>query len=526
MKRLFRYLGIAILATTLLVACNDSDTDDDIDDENDEEIVDDPDGVTEWIDSTLCDIYLYNTEYAALASKDYSLSYSNFLQTNLTSLTTNVLDYKLYSDGNKYLFSYITRTVIDEDISLASRAMSSSYYTATDFGFVSLYPVQDGDGTMGLYILALYNDSPAAKLGLRRGMVIRSVGGVQITRENYLNYWASLYTPTAGQSLSLACFYKDDPASNGATKTVTVTASSYEANPVLMSEIIGDDGAGGDIGYLNYTLFESSYDSYMLQAFKELREAGAKHLILDLRYNLGGYVSSASKMVSAITDTSPGSSQVFQYYRFNNDLTTNYSATEKWSGSTYDSSKGKFYEKLSGVASDYQLGLTNTTIYCLVGFDTASASEMVINSLKGMSGFNIVTIGETTRGKNVGMFVYDKSFENFEYELAPISFENFNCNAVGGYEAGFTPDYYVPAFASSSEDKDGVGTSFYDFCKDEFLIKNAISLIQGNGLLYKGATQSLAARSGEGAEAAELSAVATSTIVEPNRLMGAYKLAK
>ncbi|MFI3270131.1 MAG: S41 family peptidase [Rikenellaceae bacterium] len=517
MKLIFRYLGIAILATTLLVGCNDSDTDDLDDDDDDQEVVDDPEGVTAWIDETLCDIYLYNTEYAALESKDYSLSYSNFLETNLTSLTTNVLDYKLYSDGNKYLFSYITRTDVDDDSSLATRAAISSGYKATDFGFVSLYPVQDSEGTVGLYVLAVYNDSPAALKGIRRGMVIRSVGGVEITVDNYTSYWYSLYYPTESQSVALKCFYKDESNPDGANMTVTVSATSYEANPVLKSEIIAETSAGVKIGYLNYCSFEYSYDSDMLLAFKELHEAGADELILDLRYNLGGYVSSASKMMSALTNTSVGNSQVFQYYRFNDDMTKDYSSTEKSSGVTYDSSKGKFYENLSGVAADYQLQLPATTIYCLVGYDTASASEMIINSLRGMDGFNVVTIGQSTRGKNVGMFVYDKTFENFEYELAPITFENFNCKVEGGYEAGFTPDHYVPAFSDE--------TSFYDFSVDEYLIKNAISLIKGEGLLYSAGGQSVAARSGDDTTA-QLSAVSGAKRVDAKRLNGAYKMAK
>ncbi len=472
MKQLLRAFFVVVILSLAVVSCETDgvdesgmDTDsggettgggDDTSDNDDESDWVDPDGVIEMIDETLCQIYLYNEEYAALENRDFSLAFDDFFYGNLMSLTTNVLDYKEYN-GEMYLYSYIEATAPDGTTRSATRSSSGM---SNDFGFVYMTPVYDGEGTLGFYVLACYNDSPVDKLGICRGMVIYEINGEALSVSNYSQYMYRLLYPSAGDSYSLKLFIKGENS-----QTLTVTTDSYATNPVLNCEIIDEQNS---VGYLNYILFDSSYDNEMLSAFETLKSGGAETLILDLRYNLGGYISSASKMMSAITSTSSGSGQIFSYYRFNNDLTSAYESTSRWAGLNFDSSVNMFYETLSGVSDQYKLSLTESTIYVLVGNNTASASEMVINSLQGM-GYNVVLIGQTTRGKNVGMFVFEESFDGYEYEIVPISFENFNSLCEGGYESGFTPDYPI----SEGEEMSG----FNDFSKDEPLIAKALSLI-------------------------------------------------
>ncbi len=465
MKLRFNYLWIVALFVVALSSCADSDVDalDDGDSgvtggvTDDSSSWSDPDGVTEWIDEMLSELYLYNDEYNTITNKDYSLAFDDFFEGYLTSLTTNTLDYKEHS-GQMMLYSYIEATAPDG----TTRASKT---TATDFGIIYAVGVIDKAGDCGLYVLSVYNDSPATTMGIRRGIVVRKVNGVEITRDNYSTYQYALMYPAAGTTVSLEVY---DAESSPSTKSFSLSTATYDANPVLNCEIIDEDAK---IGYLNYAQFDYTYDSELLAAFETLKSEGAESLILDLRYNLGGYVMSASTMVSAITDTSVGNSQVFQYYRFNDDLTANYNSMLQWSGLSYNVSNGRFYENLTGVSSRYQLGLQNKTIYCLVTSNTASASEMVVNALRGMSGYDVVLVGETTRGKNVGMFVYDESFDGYQYTMAPIMFENFNCQNDGGYEAGMDPDYET---FDINEDM-----NYCDYTKDETLIAKAISLIKG-----------------------------------------------
>ncbi len=220
MRQLFRSFFVAMLLCFAVTSCETASGVDDTDNTGgntgdsptDDSGWTDPEGVTEWIDDTLCEVYLYNEEYAALSGKNYDSAFDDFFYDNLTSLTTNTLDYK-----DEVLFSYIEATAPDG-------TTRSSSTTANDFGFIHMTPVLDSSGTLGLYILACYNnDSPVDKLGICRGMVITEVDGVAITESNYTQYIYKLLYPAAGDSCSLKLYIH---GANSQTLTVTTTMLS------------------------------------------------------------------------------------------------------------------------------------------------------------------------------------------------------------------------------------------------------------------------------------------------------------
>jgi hypothetical protein len=90
------------------------------------------------------------------------------------------------------------------------------------------------------------------------------------------------------------------------------------------------------------------------------------------------------------------------------------------------------------------LGLTK--IYVLATGNTASASEMVINSLRGVD-IEVVHIGETTNGKNVGMDLREKTIGDYRYELWPITFKVLNAKGFTDYADGFDPDHEIGEFS-------------------------------------------------------------------------------
>ena len=81
-------------------------------------------------------------------------------------------------------------------------------------------------------------------------------------------------------------------------------------------------------------------------------------------------------------------------------------------------------------------------VYCLVGNGTASASELVINSLEGID-LDVILIGEKTTGKNVGMEGVVRSFHNYDFLLFPVSFYIENAKGFRDYSDGFTPDVQI-----------------------------------------------------------------------------------
>jgi len=78
----------------------------------------------------------------------------------------------------------------------------------------------------------------------------------------------------------------------------------------------------------------------------------------------------------------------------------------------------------------------------LVSQTTASASEMVINGLRGLD-IEVNLIGQTTNGKNVGMEGVMRSFYNHEFLLYPVTFYVENAKGFRDYSTGFVPDVEI-----------------------------------------------------------------------------------
>lgn len=115
-------------------------------------------------------------------------------------------------------------------------------------------------------------------------------------------------------------------------------------------------------------------------------------------------------------------------------------------------------------------------VYCLVGSSTASASELVINSLRGID-IDVILIGDKTTGKNVGMETIDILVRKNTYQVAPITFQVYNAKDIGDYENGFTPD--IP-LNENDVDNDGYFDDYVDYGdRSEPLLSRAIQEITG-----------------------------------------------
>ncbi len=160
-------------------------------------------------------------------------------------------------------------------------------------------------------------------------------------------------------------------------------------------------------------------------------------------------------------------------------------------GLYYDSETGLFYEPAytsSNLYASHLTGLSNKRIYCLTTINTASASEMVINSLRGI-GFDVTTIGSTSRGKNVGSEEHSASFDGYTYTFYPIMMQIYNALLESDYSSGFTPE------ASNIIYED---YPFYDYGEGEPLFDRAMELIEGEATKSKASdsSESIASRSG------------------------------
>jgi C-terminal processing protease CtpA/Prc len=169
---------------------------------------------------------------------------------------------------------------------------------------------------------------------------------------------------------------------NSTQLDVTVTPASYTFN-VSLGKVI--DRNGIKVGYLRYDAFTESSVAEFEQIFTDFTAAGVNELVIDMRYNGGGDLSVASALLDNITAAHPGARQFYLDWNAN-----------------YQQNNTPYNFELASSQDGNELNATR--IFFLVTRNSASASEAVINALIPYLGSsNVITIGEDTHGKPVGM---------------------------------------------------------------------------------------------------------------------------
>ncbi|RKS53291.1 C-terminal processing protease CtpA/Prc [Gillisia mitskevichiae] len=281
------------------------------------------------------------------------------------------------------------------------------------------------------YVRYVLPNTPAADSGLKRGDIINRVNGEQITIDNY----TQVFAPDAF-TVGLATL--DDSTITPLDVTYDLTKiTDYNTNPVFIAKTL--DVEGQKVGYLMYNSFTADYDPQLNAAFGQFKADGVTDLILDLRYNGGGSVRTATDLASMITGQFPG--QLFMKEFWNAEYQAYYEsqAPERLLNNFNTSIK-------SGEAIN---SLNLSRVYVITTERSASASELVINGL--IPYIDVVQVGETTTGKfQASVTLYDSS--NFgrqnanskhTYAIQPLVLKSVNSAGVSDYINGLVPDIEV-----------------------------------------------------------------------------------
>jgi len=244
-----------------------------------------------------------------------------------------------------------------------------------------------------------------------------------------------------------------------------LTKTVLDENPILINKVIVSGSK--KIGYLMYNGFYANYDSQLNDAFGTLKSQGITDLVLDLRYNSGGSIQTATRLASMITGGFTG--QVFAKEQWNSKIESYFAANDP------ESLKNLFVNKIETTPIN---SVNMTKVYILTATGTASASELVINGLKPY--MTVVQIGDKTTGKNVGsVTLYDSPTfgkanrnPNHRYAMQPLVLKIVNSVGFGDYQNGLVPDFSLKETLSNL----GVLGS-----TTEPLLSLAISKITGNG---------------------------------------------
>jgi C-terminal processing protease CtpA/Prc len=270
---------------------------------------------------------------------------------------------------------------------------------AGDFG-LNVFFLKEGD----LRVRAVEKRSPAGLAGVKRGWRITKINGsTDITTTNADYIVQNVYESTN----TSFTFEKPD----GGTVNLSLNAATYQETPAVLDSVY--NVGGKKIGYFVFNSFlgdttevYSSFD----RVFNNFSAQGIQDLVVDLRYNGGGYVSVAEKLADYLApNAANGGVMITQ--KFNNKY-TQYNSTDIFS------KKGS---------------LNLNRIFFIVSSGTASASELLINSLKPY--MNVVLVGPSkTHGKPVGFFPIPVG----TWYIFPVSFSTVNKNGEGNYYGGMS----------------------------------------------------------------------------------------
>lgn len=271
-------------------------------------------------------------------------------------------------------------------------------------------------GQTRLFIRYVEPLSPAAQTtalagGLQRGDEILAINTTPVATLIAADDFSALSANAAGDQLRL-----DVRRGSGAQVVVVLTATVFALTPVQGGRVVQSPN-GRLVGYVFVKDMISQVGNPLATVMAGFRTQGIQELVLDLRYNGGGLVSMGGTVASYAAG-SPGSGQLYTRLLYN----------DKQSGSNQD-----FLFTNPGGWAGFD------TVYVLAGERTCSASEQVINGLRGLTGGAAVTvrvIGDTTCGKPVG-FLPDDDGWGTTYSV--VNFEGVNAQNQGRYFDGLTP---------------------------------------------------------------------------------------
>lgn len=411
MKRKLQYLTLVILSFFCFQSCEDTD---DIALPQDLQIND-------FIWKGLNVYYLWQADVPNLADNRFAniTQYKDFL----ANYTPENLFAALKVDKSIDRFSWIVSdyTVLEQSFQGTTKNNGIEFK-------VGLYP-DDNTKVFGVVTYIVPNSDAASK-NIKRGDFFNAINGTILTKDNYINL---LYSSVENYTMNFANYNGTTIVSNGIS--IDFTKTLLDENPVLINKVI--NSGSHKIGYLMYNGFYSSYDSFLNDSFGVLKTAGITELVLDLRYNPGGSVLTATRLASMITGQFFG--QVFSKLTYNSKKSgnnTNYLFPDKIADSPINS-------------------LNLSKVYIITSASTASASELIINGLKPY--IDVVQIGDTTIGKNqASVTLYDSANfssnnrnPNHKYAMQPIVAYTVNKNGFGDYQLGIAPTFTLKETAST-----------------------------------------------------------------------------
>lgn len=300
---------------------------------------------------------------------------------------------------------------------------------AGDFG-LTIFFKEDGD----LRVRSVEPASPAGKAGIRRGWRITGLNGS--TNMKVAN--ANAIVNAVYQSTNTAfTFSKPD----GSEANINLSVAEYQERPVYLDSVY--TVGGKKIGYMVFNSFLGNQEQIFTdfqRVFSRFTAAQVNDVVLDLRYNGGGYVSYQNKLAGYLLPPSANGSVLMKQ--------------------EYNKLYSKEFNDTTYVKKEGSLNLPR--LFVIVSNNTASASELLINNLKPYMDVKLVGFSDATYGKPVGYFPIGIG----DWYILPVSSRSTNKLGSGNYFNGFAVDSKVA---------DGLDKDWGDL--DESCLKQAVRYV-------------------------------------------------
>jgi C-terminal processing protease CtpA/Prc len=294
-------------------------------------------------------------------------------------------------------------------------------------GYGASYALVSASPPRELVITLVESGSPAAEAGLSRGARIVTVDGVDLMNGSDTNTLNSgLWPAQIGEEHN---FEVIDPGADQ-RRAIAMISTSITIDPVPLTEIISTDS--GSVGYLLFTQHILPAEEQLVDSFAAMRQASVTDLVLDLRYNRGGYLYLANQ-VSYMIAGAGVSGRTFGALQFNSkNPSTNPVTGEALSPNRFITTTINTSPTGTPLPT---LDLPIQRVFVLTTASTCSASEAIINGLRGVD-VEVIQIGTTTCGKPYGFYPED----NCGTTYFTTQFRSVNAAGFGDYPDGFSPE--------------------------------------------------------------------------------------
>ncbi len=372
----------------------------------------------QWVRGYVNDVYLWYNEVPQVNPADplYSVDTIAGFYTSINNYFNALLSPVLTPSGNfkdQFSFTYPTR--------LWSEQINSG--VVAGWGIEWHFDTFTTTRIDGVKIAFVHAGSPADGAGLQRGDTLTSIGGLPATANtaNAVDALLAHLYPGSGQ--------QDAFVVERGAGSISRTLTSAPVAVTAIDHAILDAGAA-KVGYLLFNDHVLTSERRMIDAIAAMQSQGVSDLVLDLRYNGGGYLYLASELAYMIAGPARTAGRTFEQTVFNQKQSARNEATPFFNLAcvpdpvTFECSTDEPLPTLN-------LG----RVFVLTSASTCSASEAIINGLRGID-VDVRIIGSTTCGKPYGFF----GASNCGISYFPLEFKGVNHKGYGDYADGFVPD--------------------------------------------------------------------------------------